>query len=87
MLQEPVAESGEVVGGGGGGGGGRRDRVSHGCLPAFFRSLHLLKAAPSALTNAGDRMAEQQAKALVSPPHISHPPQPESLLHSVSHEP
>lgn len=32
-------------------------------LPAFFTLLHLLKAAPSALTNAGDRMAEQQTKA------------------------
>lgn len=55
---------------------GRPARSGFSLLPAFFRALHLLKAAPSALTNAGDTMAEQQTKAfsplLTSP---MHPPQ------------
>lgn len=38
-------------------------RLGFSWLPMLFRPLHLLKAAPSALTNAGDRMAEQQPKA------------------------
>lgn len=38
-------------------------RLGFSWLPMLFRPLHLLKAAPWALTNAGDRMAEQQPKA------------------------
>lgn len=63
-----VARSRMVVtgggGGDGGGGGGRKPaRSGFSWLLALFRPLHLLKAAPSALTNTGDRMAEQQPKA------------------------